>query len=117
MGITGVHVLLYTPDAEALRAFFRALGWDHVEAHDPPDGWQIFALPPAELGIHPSDGSTKHAMTLMCDELESTARELQRHGAEVRGEPLDEDFGLALDLVLPGGVPVLLYEPRHPTAI
>lgn len=55
MAIVGAHMLLYTPEAEALRTVLReALGWGYVEAHDPPTGWQIFALPPAELGVHPS---------------------------------------------------------------
>ena len=49
MPIVGAHMLLYTPEADALRAVLRdALGWDSVE--DTP-GWLIFKLPPAELGV------------------------------------------------------------------
>jgi catechol 2,3-dioxygenase-like lactoylglutathione lyase family enzyme len=115
MAITGAHVLLYTPEADALRALLRdTLGWKHVDAGD---GWLIFALPPAELGVHPSDGSTHHAFSLMCDDIGATVAELRAKGIEVKGEPIDEGFGITTRLVLPGGVEVQLYEPRHPTAI
>ena len=117
MTITGVHALLYTPDPEQLRAFLRSLGWPHVEAHDPPDGWQIFALPPAELGVHPSDDSTRHELTFMCDDLQATLDELRAHGAEPAGELQDAPFGACVTIVVPGGVEVLLYEPKHLTAI
>ena len=111
MAITGAHVLLYTPRAEALRAVFRdALGWEHVDAGD---GWLIFALPPAELGVHPSDGETAHGLSLMCDDIEATVAELRAKGIEIRGEPEDRGYGIVTTLVLPGGVEIDLYEPRH----
>jgi hypothetical protein len=114
MAITGAHVLLYTPEADALRTVLRdVLGWDHVDAGD---GWLIFALPPAELGVHPAD-SVGHELTLMCDDLESTAAELRAKGLQITGGPQDAGFGVTATLALPGGVEVLLYEPRHPTAI
>ena len=118
MAIIGAHMLFYTPEAEALRTVLReVLGWDYVESNDPPDGWQIFRLPPAELGVHPSGGATTHQICLMCDDLESTVAELRAKGIEFRGEPSDESFGITITMLLPGGVEVLLYEPRHRTAI
>lgn len=120
MGIIGAHVLLYTPEPEALRATLRdAFGWKHVDAGD---GWLIFALPPAELGVHPAEGPThesgvRHQFSLMCDDIEATMRELRAKGIEVKGEPTDEGFGITVMLNLPGGVEVLLYEPRHAVAI
>lgn len=115
MAIVGAHVLLYTPEAEALRALIRdVLGWRHVDAGE---GWLIFALPPAELGVHPTDGPTKHELSLMCDDIDGTISELGGHGVEVRGEPKEMGFGIGTTIVLPGGVEVLLYEPRHTTAI
>lgn len=120
MGLTGTHLLLYTEEPEALRDVFRdAFGFEHVDAGD---GWLIFALPPAELGIHPAEGPTfeigvRHQLTLMCDDIATTAEDLRSKGIKVRGEPVDEGWGITTTLVLPGGVDVMLYEPRHPTAI
>jgi catechol 2,3-dioxygenase-like lactoylglutathione lyase family enzyme len=111
LAITGAHVLLYTPEAEALRAFFRdVLAWKHVDAGD---GWLIFATPAAELAVHPSEGSTRHELTLMCDDVDTTFGELREKGVEARGEPTDMGFGVGATIVLPGGVEVLLYEPKH----
>ena len=111
MPIVGAHILLYTPEADALRAMLRdALGLDYVE--DTP-GWLIFALPPAEVGVHPSEGSTKHELCLMCDDIEATMAELRAKGVEFRGEPHEESFGITTTMLLPGGSDVLLYEPRH----
>jgi hypothetical protein len=111
MGIVGAHVLLYTPEADDLRTLLRdALGWEHVDAGD---GWLIFALPPAEIGVHPSDGSTHHELSLMCDDLESTVAELRAKGIEIRGEPEDRGYGIVTTMILPGGVAIDLYEPRH----
>jgi catechol 2,3-dioxygenase-like lactoylglutathione lyase family enzyme len=115
VAVVGAHVLLYTPEPEALRAQLRdVFGWKHVDAGD---GWLIFALPPAELGIHPSEEDTMHQLSLLCDDVAATAAELRAKGVEVRGEPEDKGFGIGVTLVLPGGVEVLLYEPRHETAI
>jgi hypothetical protein len=115
MPITGAHVLLFSPEADALRAALRdVIGWDFVEAHP---GWLIFALPPAELGIHPSAGDTKHELWLICDGLDATVAELRTKGIEFEGEAEEEDFGIWIRMRLPGGVEVTLYEPKHPLAI
>ena len=115
MAVTAAHVLLYTPEAEALRVTLRdVFGWRHV---DDGDGWLIFALPPAELGVHPSDGETHHQLSLMCDDIGATVAELCGKGIEVRGEPEDMGFGVGTTIVLPGGVELLLYEPRHATPL
>ena len=114
MAITGAHALVYTPEAEAVRAVLRdVFGWDHVDAGD---GWLIFALPPAELGVHPTDERPKHELCLMCDDVATTKAELERKGVRFRGEVEDMGFGIGVTLVLPGEVELLLYEPRHPTA-
>jgi catechol 2,3-dioxygenase-like lactoylglutathione lyase family enzyme len=114
VAIVGAHMLLYTPEAAALRATLRdVLGWDSVDGHDPPDGWLIFKLPPAELGVHPSDGTTKHQICLMCDDIAKTVAALRAKGIEFAGEPEEEGFGVTTTMRLPGGVEVLLYEPKH----
>jgi len=114
MAITGTHVLLYTSEPEQLRAVLRdVFGWEHVDAHD---GWLIFALPPAELGVHPGD-SPSHELSLMCDDIEATVAELRAKGIEFRGEPENRGFGIVTMMMLPGGLEMQLYQPRHPTAI
>jgi hypothetical protein len=116
MAITGAHVLLYSTEPVALRALLRdVFGWRSVDAGD---GWLIFALPPAEIGVHPPEGPTyesgvRHQFSLMCDDIEATIRELRAKGAEIKGSPEDEGYGITVTLGLPGGVDVMLYEPRH----
>ena len=74
MAITGIHTLLHTPNADALRATLRdAFGWDSIDAGD---GWLIFRLPPAELGVHPGE-QPGHQISVMCDDLTSTVEELR----------------------------------------
>lgn len=115
--ITGVHGLLYTSKPDELRAVLRdAFGWDSVDAGG---NWLIFRLPPAELGVHPIEEGAPpmHQLSLMCDDLEATVAELRARGVETRGEPEAVGFGIVTTIVLPGGVDVMLYEPRHETAI
>lgn len=118
--INGVHTLLYTSQPEALRAMLRdVFGWKHVDAGH---GWLIFALPPAEMGVHPAEGDNweggaRHLVSFMCDNLQATVAELRAKGVDVVGEPRDEGYGITIMLNLPGGCEVMLYEPRHPVAI
>ena len=115
MAITGVHGLVYTSDPEGVRAVFRdVFGWEHVDAGD---GWLIFALPPAELGVHPSEYLVRRDLSLMCDDIQATMTELRAKGIEFDGEPVDEGFGIGAMMLLPGGAQMLLYEPRHPTPL
>ena len=120
MAITGVHGLLYTSEPEAVRAVLRdVFGWEHVDAGD---GWLIFALPPAELGVHPGAGPTfdsgvRHQLSLMCDDITATIDDLRSKGIQIRGEPQDEGYGITTTIVLPGELEIMLYQPRHPTAI
>jgi hypothetical protein len=118
MAIIGAHVLLYTPQAEALRAVFRdVFKFAHVDAGE---GWLIFRLPPAELGIHPAEGEgppgIQHALSLICDDVHATVRELRASGITVPGEPEDHGYGIVVMVELPGGVQLQVYEPRHPLA-
>ena len=120
MGIVGTHALLYTTEPEKLRAALRdVFGFKYVDAGE---GWLIFGLPPAELGIHPAEGPTfesgmRHQLTFMCDDIHATSVDLRAKGIVVRGEPHDEGWGITVMLGLPGGVEVMLYEPRHPVVI
>jgi hypothetical protein len=121
MAIIGTHMLFYTSEPGAVRAVLRdVFGWTHVDAGD---GWLIFALPPAEIGVHPADGPTfesgvRHQVTLMCDDIRATIRDLDgKPGVQVKGEPEDQGWGITVMLGLPGGLEVMLYQPRHAVAI
>jgi hypothetical protein len=114
VAVTGVHAILYSTAPEELREVLRdVFGWHHVDAHE---GWLIFGLPPAELGVHPADGP-HHELSLMCDDLTATMAELEQKGVAFAGQPENRGFGVAVTMLLPGGVELLLYQPRHPTAI
>ena len=114
MAVTGIHTLLYTSEPEALREVLSdVFGFDHVDAGD---GWLIFGLPPAEMGVHPHDG-TMHEVSMMCDDLEATMAELRAKGIAFKGDPVDQGYGIVTYMVLPGGLEMQLYEPRHDTMI
>jgi catechol 2,3-dioxygenase-like lactoylglutathione lyase family enzyme len=111
--ITGAHAIIFTKDAEGVRAFFRdVLGLSSVDAGD---GWPIFALPPAELAAHPTDADAHHELYLMCDDIHATVEELKGKGVEFARPVTDAGWGLITALELPGGGELPLYEPRHPT--
>lgn len=115
--ITGIHTLLYSKDADATRAFFRdTLGFSGVDAGH---GWLIFALPPAELGIHPEedDGEGHAELYLMCDDVDATVAALREKGVETVRPVSDQGWGRVTSIRLPGGGELGLYEPRHPTAL
>jgi predicted enzyme related to lactoylglutathione lyase len=112
--ITGAHAVVFTSDAEALRAFFAdVLDLPSVDAGG---GWLIFGLPPAELAAHPADEAGAHELYLMCDDIHATVRELERRGATFSRPVSEQGFGLLTAIDLPGGGELGLYEPRHPIA-
>lgn len=109
--ITGVHAIIFSRDAEADRAFFRdVLDLPSVDAGG---GWLIFALPPAELAAHPTEGQSRHELYLMCDDISATVEELRGKGVGFKGDISDEGFGLVTALRLPGGSELSLYQPSH----
>ena len=110
--INGVHALIYSKDVDAARAFFRdVLRFPFVDAGE---GWLIFALPPAELGIHPSRKGARHELHLMCDDVKTTVNEMKRKGIEFTQPIKDAGYGLVTSLKIPGGGEMGLYEPRRP---
>ena len=114
MAIIGTHTLLYTSQPEELRALLRdVFGFPHVDAGD---GWLIFALPPAETGVHPAD-KPSHMVSFICDDIEATVADLKAKGIVFKGEPENRGYGIGVEMVLPGDCEVQLYEPRHKTAI
>ncbi len=111
--ITGAHVIIYSRDADADRAFFRdVLDYPHVDAGG---GWLIFKLPPAEVAVHPAEDTGSHELYLMCDDVSATIEHLNAKGV-ICGPVSDEGWGLLTSIRLPGGGELGLYEPRHPKA-
>ncbi|HEX2086963.1 MAG TPA: VOC family protein [Solirubrobacteraceae bacterium] len=109
--ITGLHAIIFTKDAEAVRAFLRdVLGLESVDAGG---GWLIFAAPPAEIAAHPAEEGGRHELYLMTDDVEAEAERLRARGVDVA--PIeDQGFGLMTSIRLPDGERLGLYEPRHP---
>jgi predicted enzyme related to lactoylglutathione lyase len=115
--ITGTHLVMASADADADRAFLRdVLGWSFVHAAGPDDPWLIFRLPPAEAGIHPTEGVPSTQLYLLCDDLDATTAELREKGVELDGDPHDQGWGIVTGIRLPSGASIGLYQPRHATA-
>jgi hypothetical protein len=112
--IFGSHVVVYSEDATADRAFFHEiLGFSSVDAGQ---GWLIFELPPAEAAVHPADGNVGHELFLMCDDLQAEIRELGGKGVQC-STVQEARWGSVTKIRLPGGGEVGLYQPKHPTAL
>ena len=111
-GITGVHAIVFTPAVAQVRAFFRdTLGLPNVDAGD---GWLVFALPPAELAVHPADVPSQE-IYLMCDDIEATLTNLEHKGVEVRRPVREEAWGFVTEIVLVEGTDLAIYQPKHPS--
>ena len=111
--ISGAHVIIYSADAEADRAFLRdGLKLDNVDAGG---GWLIFKLPPSELAFHPSDTNGATEFYLMCDDIDAEIARLSEMGRAC--EPISEQrWGRLTRITLPGGGKLAMYQPLHPTA-
>jgi catechol 2,3-dioxygenase-like lactoylglutathione lyase family enzyme len=110
-----MHAIVFSPDAEKVRAFFGdVLGFSSVDAGG---GWPIFALPPAELAVHPADGAARHELYLMCDDIQATLAELRGKGVEIARDVSDQGWGLLASVRLPDGTEFAVYEPRHPSPL
>ena len=115
--IRGVHTMFYSSQAEATRAFLRdKLGFPFT---DVGEGWLIFEMPSADMGVHPADESHEHgragthAISFFCDEIEQTVADLKAKGVEFLGPIADEGYGLVTYFKMPGGITVQLYQPHY----
>ena len=113
--INGMHAILYSADADATRDALReVLGTRSVDAGG---GWLIFALPPAEIAVHPAGEGGRAELYLMCDDVAATVVALEAKGLQAARPVSDQGWGLLTAIALPGGVELGLYQPRHPTAL
>ena len=109
--ISGVHTIVFSPAAEKVLAFFRdTLGLPFVDAGD---GWPIFALPPAELAVHPADAS-RHPIYLLCDALDAAVADLEMKGVALAQPITEQSWGRLTAIALPDGSEIGLYQPSHP---
>lgn len=108
--ITGAHAIIYSRDAEADRAFLReVLSFPFV---DVGQGWLIFAVPPAEVAVHPTDGEECHELYLMVDDVHGFISSMTARGVACSA-PQDLRWGVLTQLTLPSGGRLGVYEPRH----
>jgi catechol 2,3-dioxygenase-like lactoylglutathione lyase family enzyme len=110
--IIGAHVILYSQDADADKAFFRdVLGFPAVDAGR---DWLIFALPPSELAVHPAEVGGGHELYLMCDDVAAEVGQLEGRGVSC-SRVEEQGWGAVTQIQLPGGSTLGLYEPHHPS--
>jgi len=111
---TGSHVILYSSDADADRAFIQdVLGFGSVDAGG---GWLIFKLPPAELAFHPTDGAPNQELYLMCEDIDALLDQLDSKGVVISREVTEARWGRLAAIPLPSGATLGVYQPLHPTA-
>ena len=109
--ISGAHIVIYSKDADADRAFFRdTLGFNYVDANE---GWLIFRLPPTEAAFHPDENTNGYELYLMCDNLREQMTKLQSEGVKCT-KIVEARWGSITKFRLPGGGKIGLYQPKHP---
>lgn len=115
MAIRGVHTMIYSSDSDGLRAFLRdKLGFSAV---DVGEGWLIFDLPEADMGVHPTEGSPPsgtHDISFYCDDIEKTVAELRAKGVTFVDAIADHGYGLVTHFEVPGGARMQLFQPHYP---
>ena len=108
--LIGAHSIVFSRKPAADRAFLRdVLELPHV---DVGDGWLVFGLPLAEVGVHPCDENDVHELYLMCDDVVAFVGDMRQRGVAC-GPVRDRGWGLLTHVKLPGGGKLGVYEPRH----
>jgi hypothetical protein len=108
--LTGAHAIIYSVNAEADRAFFRDVL--ELKSADAGGGWPIFALPPAEVAVHPAEQNGPHELYLMCADVAACVSRMKQHGVACSAVE-DQGWGLLTQVTLPGGGKLGVYQPRH----
>lgn len=112
--ITGAHAIIYSTDPDADRELLRdVFELPHV---DVGHGWLIFALPPAEVAVHPSDRNDLHELFFMCADVHRLVKTLTQRGISC-SPVVNQGWGSMTRLTLPGGGKLGVYQPRHPRPV
>ena len=124
--ITSIHTLIYSDDPKATRAFFRdVLSWKYVAEEWEENDWLIFNSGPSEVGVHPTytvyegkkyEHPRAHVLSLMCDDIDATVKELRAKGAHFRGGIEEREYGRIITMMVPGADDIQLYQPAHKVA-
>ncbi len=112
--IKGMHGLFFTSEPEALRAFLK----DKLQlpSKDTGGGWLIFDLPQCDLGVHPTDGgppSGTHDLSFFTDDLDGTVAGMTERGVAFLTDVEEQEWGRHIRFEMPGGVKVMLYQPKY----
>ena len=108
--LIGAHAVLYSADAKRDREFFR--NTLNLASVDVGGGWLIFALPPAEIAVHPADAGAGHELFLMCGDVEAFIAKMRSEGIEC-GPVHEQSWGRLTQLQLPSGGKLGVYQPLH----
>jgi glyoxalase/bleomycin resistance protein/dioxygenase superfamily protein len=112
--ICGVHAQVHSSDPRATRAFFRdALGLPGV---DIGEGQWICTLTEANVACTrpgSEDPADAAGLSLLCEDLRGTVAGLKSRGVEFTHEIENHGYALVTYLTAPGGVTVMLFEPRY----
>jgi catechol 2,3-dioxygenase-like lactoylglutathione lyase family enzyme len=112
--INGAHIVIYTKDPEADRAFFRdVLKFSSVDAGH---NWLIFAMPPLEAAFHDSENNDQHELYLMCDDIAATLEDLKSKNVRI-SDVSERPWGKVATFTIPGGGRIEVYEPKHPSPL
>ena len=107
--ITGAHAILYSADPDADRAFLKDVL--ALPSIDTGGGWLIFGLPPSEIAIHPAEKSAQELYFLV-DDVKAFVAEMGKR--KLKTSPVHEErWGRLVELTLPGGGKIGVYEPKH----
>jgi|SRR5215468_183831 len=110
-----MHAIVFSPQADKACSFFAdVLGMPSVDAGG---GWLIFALPPAELAVHPADGESRHELYLMCDDIHATLARAESQGSRTARDISDQGWGLLAAIRLRDGSEFPIYQPQHPSPL
>ena len=114
--IRGIHGLFYTSKPDEARAFVR----DKLRLTyaDIGGGWLISDVPEADFSFHPTKGSGNppsgtHVVSFYCDDIKGTVASLKKNGVVFDDKVSEVEFGFITHFKMPGGVKVLLYEPKY----
>jgi hypothetical protein len=116
--IRGIHGLFFSSRPNLTRAFLRDKL--NLPATDIGDGWLVFDVPAAEVGVHPQEGGKAHApgmhdVSFVCDDLPGTVADLRSRGVRFEDEIKEQSYGFTIHFRMPGGIRVQLFEPKYTT--